>query len=197
MTNLAVEVLAARVEGSNEKGRGDVKRRNALAMLGLVGAVALVASLAAATVGNAKPTASPTVVKQSAVIGAPAVPNAAKLRAKYKGVQAHLRGRQRGRRKSRPRPGAREEVHPRHRDQDQGPAASGEVGRVLFTARQELLLQVIGVRRRDDGCRLAGRVRALPGRPEEAARQARQAACAGDRRERHRRRQADRHAVVR
>jgi ABC-type glycerol-3-phosphate transport system substrate-binding protein len=55
-------------------------------MLGLVGAVALIASLAAATVGNAGPTVA-KVAKQSAAIAAPRVPNAAKLRAKYKGVK--------------------------------------------------------------------------------------------------------------
>jgi trehalose/maltose transport system substrate-binding protein len=54
-------------------------------MLGLVGAVALIASLAAATVGNAGPTVA-KVAKQSAAVAAPRVPNAAKLRAKYKGV---------------------------------------------------------------------------------------------------------------
>jgi trehalose/maltose transport system substrate-binding protein len=52
-------------------------------MAGLVGALALIASLAAATVGNA----GPTVAKQSAAIAPPAVPNAAKLRAKFKGVK--------------------------------------------------------------------------------------------------------------
>jgi trehalose/maltose transport system substrate-binding protein len=60
-----------------------VKRRKALVIAGLVGAVALIASLAAATVGSARP----TVAKQSAVITAPPVPNAAKLRAKYKGIK--------------------------------------------------------------------------------------------------------------
>jgi trehalose/maltose transport system substrate-binding protein len=49
-------------------------------MLGLVGAVALVASLAA-TVGNARPTAA----KHSTAIAAPKVPNAAAIKKKYGG----------------------------------------------------------------------------------------------------------------
>ena len=49
-------------------------------MLGLVGAVALVASLAA-TVGNARPTAA----KHSTAIAAPKVPNAAAIKKKYAG----------------------------------------------------------------------------------------------------------------
>src|SRR4051812_46765951 len=70
------------VEGSkNEKGRRYVKYRRALAMLGLVGAVALIASLAAATVGNARP----SVARKSTAIAAPKVPNAAAIRKKYGG----------------------------------------------------------------------------------------------------------------
>jgi trehalose/maltose transport system substrate-binding protein len=69
------------VEGSKiEKGRGYVKHRRALATLGLIGAVALVASLAA-TVGNARP----TVAKKSTAITAPKVPNAAAIKKKYGG----------------------------------------------------------------------------------------------------------------
>jgi trehalose/maltose transport system substrate-binding protein len=49
-------------------------------MLGLIGAVALVASLAA-TVGNARPTAA----KKSTAISAPKVPNAAAIKKKYGG----------------------------------------------------------------------------------------------------------------
>lgn len=49
-------------------------------MLGLIGAVALIASLAA-TVGNARP----TVVKKSSAIAAPKVPNAAAIKKKYHG----------------------------------------------------------------------------------------------------------------
>ena len=49
-------------------------------MLGLIGAVALVASLAA-TVGNARPTAA----KNSTAIAAPKVPNAAAIKKKYGG----------------------------------------------------------------------------------------------------------------
>ncbi len=49
-------------------------------MLGLIGAVALIASLAA-TVGNARPTA----VKKSSAISAPKVPNAAAIKKKYHG----------------------------------------------------------------------------------------------------------------
>ena len=49
-------------------------------MLGLIGAVALVASLVA-TVGNARPTAA----KHSAAIAAPKVPNAAAIKKKYGG----------------------------------------------------------------------------------------------------------------
>ena len=49
-------------------------------MLGLIGAVALVASLAA-TVGNARPTAA----KHSTAIAAPKVPNAAAIKKKYGG----------------------------------------------------------------------------------------------------------------
>jgi trehalose/maltose transport system substrate-binding protein len=49
-------------------------------MLGLIGAVALVASLAA-TVGNARPTAA----KHSTAIVAPKVPNAAAIKKKYGG----------------------------------------------------------------------------------------------------------------
>ena len=49
-------------------------------MLGLIGAVALVASLAA-TVGNARP----TVAKKSTAIAAPKVPNAAAIKKKYGG----------------------------------------------------------------------------------------------------------------
>ena len=182
MTNLAVEVLAARVEGSNEKGRGDVKRRTALAMLGLVGAVALVASLAAATVGNAKPTASPTVVKQSAAIAAPAVPNAAKLKAKYGGqsitfvgdsrsADSHVRDLALAKRFTKDT-GIKVKVVP-HPDR---------VRRVLLAARRAFSLEVVLVRRGDDRRRLAGRVRAVPRRPEAEARQAVEAARAGDRR---------------
>ena len=69
------------VEGSKiKKGRGYVKHRRALATLGLIGAVALVASLAA-TVGNARP----TVAKKSTAITAPKVPNAAAIKKKYGG----------------------------------------------------------------------------------------------------------------
>jgi trehalose/maltose transport system substrate-binding protein len=50
-------------------------------MLGLVGAVALIASLAAATVGNARQ----TVAKKSTAIAAPKVPNAAAIKKKYGG----------------------------------------------------------------------------------------------------------------
>jgi trehalose/maltose transport system substrate-binding protein len=50
-------------------------------MLGLIGAVALIASLAAATVGNARP----TVAKKSTAIAAPKVPNAAAIKKKYGG----------------------------------------------------------------------------------------------------------------
>ncbi len=49
-------------------------------MLGLIGAVALIASLAA-TVGNARP----TVAKKSTAIAAPKVPNAAAIKKKYGG----------------------------------------------------------------------------------------------------------------
>jgi trehalose/maltose transport system substrate-binding protein len=49
-------------------------------MLGLIGAVALIASLAA-TVGNARP----TVAKKSTAVAAPKVPNAAAIKKKYGG----------------------------------------------------------------------------------------------------------------
>ena len=57
-----------------------MKHRRALATLGLIGAVALIASLAA-TVGNARP----TVAKKSTAIAAPKVPNAAAIKKKYGG----------------------------------------------------------------------------------------------------------------
>jgi trehalose/maltose transport system substrate-binding protein len=60
-----------------------VKYRRFLVLAGVVSVVALVASLAAVSVGNARPTAA----KASAVVKAPPVPNAAKLRAKYHGVK--------------------------------------------------------------------------------------------------------------
>ena len=59
-----------------------MKHRKLLALAVLVGVTALLASLAA-SVGNARPTAT----KASSAVTAPPVPNAAKLRAKYKGVK--------------------------------------------------------------------------------------------------------------
>jgi trehalose/maltose transport system substrate-binding protein len=64
-----------------------VKYRRFLVLAGVVGVVSLIASLAAVSVGNARPTASPTAAKASAAIAAPPVPNAAKLKKKYKGVK--------------------------------------------------------------------------------------------------------------
>ena len=64
-----------------------MKYRRFLVLAGVVGVVSLIASLAAVSVGNARPTASPTAAKASAAIPAPPVPNAAKLKQKYKGVK--------------------------------------------------------------------------------------------------------------
>ena len=76
-------------------------------------------------------------------------------------------------------------------------AASHRVGRVVLAARESVLVEVGLDRRGDDRRRVAGRLRAVPRRPEAEARQAGQAPRAGHRLERHRRRAPRRDAVVR
>src|SRR5689334_24305677 len=63
------------------KGRGRVKHRRLLVLAGVVGVVALVASLSVVAAGSAKPTAS----HQATAVAAPKVPNAAAIKAKYHG----------------------------------------------------------------------------------------------------------------
>jgi hypothetical protein len=61
-----------------------VKHRALLVVAGLIGAVTLVASLSVAAAGTSRPAAHAAPVK-SAAIAPPAVPNAAAIKAKYKG----------------------------------------------------------------------------------------------------------------
>ena len=72
---------------------------------------------------------------------------------------------------------ARQAVHEGHRDQGQRDPASGRVRPVVLAARARVLVEVVLDRRGDDRRRLAGRLRAVPRRPEAEARQAVEAAC--------------------
>jgi trehalose/maltose transport system substrate-binding protein len=63
------------------KGRGRVKHRRLLVLAGVVGVVALVASLSVVAAGSAKPTAA----QHATAMAAPKVPNAAAIKKKYHG----------------------------------------------------------------------------------------------------------------
>src|SRR5919197_1349962 len=69
---------------AQKKGRGRVKQRRALAVLGLIAAVALVAALSIVAAGGAG-TKSSTRARATTAVAAPKVPNAAAIKKKYGG----------------------------------------------------------------------------------------------------------------
>src|ERR671930_1877801 len=69
---------------AQKKGRGRVKQRRALAVLGLIAAVALVAALSIVAAGGAG-TKSSTRARATTAVAAPKVPNAAAIKKKYHG----------------------------------------------------------------------------------------------------------------
>ena len=166
-----------------------MKRRPLIFGVGSAALLALVVSLSIASAGTTRP-ASATA------IGAPPVPNAKAIKAKYGGQSitfigdsvggGHTRDAALATRFSKDT-GIKVKVQPHPTASD---ASYSQLARV-FTS------QVVLVRRRDDRRRLARRVRAVPRRPEAEARQAGKAARGRDRRERHRRREARRDALVR
>ena len=109
----------------------------------------------------------------------------------------HLHRRQRRGVEPHARHQARPEVLGSHRHQGEGGPASGRLRRSLLAARAGVLVAFVVDRRGDARRRLAGRFRAVPGRPEACTRLTGQAACAGNHPERHDRREARRDAVVR
>ena len=160
-------------------------------MLGLIGAVALIASLAPrwgmpARQRSSSPAADRRHRRCRTQPPSEEVPR----------PEDHVR-RRLGRHRSRARHGAGQALHQGHRDQGQRaphPAASDQAYSQLVRAFSS---EVVLDRRGDDRRRLAGRLRAVPGQPEAEARQAVEAPCSRDRLERHRQREARRDAVVR
>ena len=68
-------------EGSNGKDVGEMKHRRLLVLAGVIGAIALIASLSVAAASSNRP----AHVQQAAAVAAPKVPNAAAIRKKYGG----------------------------------------------------------------------------------------------------------------
>ena len=146
----------------------NVRHRVVAVVAGLVVVVALLVSLSVASAGT-KRTGATTAPSAKAAIAAPKVPNAAAIKAKYGGQSITFIGDSVGGGHT------RDVALANQFSKDTGinvkvRAPSDRVRRLLLAARAGVHVALVLVRRGDDRRRLAGRVRAVPRRPEAEAR---------------------------